>query len=450
MADKTSPEEVPKANMAEKTIHIQLTDTYMTNQGSQEDLWRPDTTDKTSQEFPEGGTRAWLVVFGCWLALFSSAGILNSVGMFTTYVGSHQLSHYDKSAIGWIFSVYVFLSFACGLYVGPIFDKQGPRLLILVGSACHVTSMMFASICTEYWHFMLAFGFLNGFGSSLLFNVSIASVGHWFLRRRALATAIATTGGVFGGIAFPLSFNPLVALVGWGWTIRCFGLISLFCCASSLPLIEGRLKPRKDAKWGPDFRILKDPAFSLTTLSAFLAFFAAFIPLAYIPAYMLKQGMSPDFSFQILPIVNASSAVGRVAAGWWGDHVGVFNSNLITILVCCISSLAIWLPFGAKTAGIVVFVVIFGLANGNTTSITPVCIGRLCDTQYYGQYYATAYTIGSIGSLIGIPISGAVIKATGGNYWGVIVMTGVLYALAFVSLLAAKVVRVGPGITVRF
>ncbi|KAH9427188.1 hypothetical protein MCOR02_012406 [Pyricularia oryzae] len=290
MEEKPNEEELPNEGVNEKS--------------SQDQLLKP------SQEFPEGGTRAWLVVFGCWLALFAASGIM-----------------------------------------------------------------------CAYWHFMLAFGILNGVGSSLLFNSSIVSVGHWFLRRRALATAIATSGGVFGGIAFPLSFNPLIASIGWPWTIRCFGFISLFCCVSSLPLIAGRLEPRKDAKWTPDLGILKDPAFALTT------------------------GLGADFSFQILPVINAASGVGRVAAGWWGDHIGVFNSNLITILACSISSFAIWLPAGSTKAGIVSFVIIFGLASGNTTSITPVCIGKLCDTQFYGRYYATAYTIGSLGSLIGSPLA---------------------------------------------
>lgn len=142
MREKTS-QELPKANMDEKPNEEELPNEGVNEKSSQDQLLKP------SQEFPEGGTRAWLVVFGCWLALFAASGIMNSVGVFTTYIGSHQLSNYDKSTVGWIFSVYVFLSFACGLYVGPIFDKYGPRYLILVGSACHVASMMLLSICTS-------------------------------------------------------------------------------------------------------------------------------------------------------------------------------------------------------------------------------------------------------------------------------------------------------------
>ncbi|KAK1978756.1 major facilitator superfamily domain-containing protein [Colletotrichum cereale] len=463
----------PKTPDAEAPVPALLS----TEQPKSNDNAIPATADAEAaqEQYPEGGPRAWLVVLGCWLVLFSSSGIMNSLGVFSTYIGSHQLAKYEAGSVGWIFSVYTFLCFACGVYVGPLFDKYGPRPLILAGSTCHVGSLMLFSVCTgkscafqlfspdsfrcrgcfsltivEYWHFMLTFGVLNGIGTSLLFNPSIATVGHWFYHRRGLATGIATTGGVFGGIAFPLSINALIETAGWPWAIRYVAFICLFCCAISLPLVRARLPPAQDAKRRPDFRILTEPAFALTTLSIFLLFFAGFIPLTYVPAYMLKEGFSSDFSFEILPIFNAASAVGRVIAGYWGDRIGVFNSNIAATALSAFAALAIWLPFGSSMAGILSFVVIFGLANGNTTSISPVCIGKLCKTQSYGRYYATAYTIASIGSLVGIPIGGEVLTATQGEYWGMILLTGLVYAVSLLTLCAAKAVCVGPKIWARF
>lgn len=81
-------------------------------------------------EFPEGRTKAWLVVFGSWCALFSSLGIMNTMVSFQEYISSHQLKDLDVSVVGWIFSLYAFLTFGVGLFVGPVFDKHGPRYLI--------------------------------------------------------------------------------------------------------------------------------------------------------------------------------------------------------------------------------------------------------------------------------------------------------------------------------
>jgi MFS family permease len=84
--------------------------------------------------FPEGGKKAWLVVFGSWCALFSSLGIMNTMGAFHEHISTHHLVHYKVGTVGWIFSLYAFLTFGVSLFVGPVFDKYGPRWLILAGS----------------------------------------------------------------------------------------------------------------------------------------------------------------------------------------------------------------------------------------------------------------------------------------------------------------------------
>lgn len=71
----------------------------------------PDDAEGADDEptFPEGGLRAWSVVAGSWLALFSGLGIMNTIATFHLYIGSNQLAGYSDGAVGWIFSVYTFL-----------------------------------------------------------------------------------------------------------------------------------------------------------------------------------------------------------------------------------------------------------------------------------------------------------------------------------------------------
>ena len=92
--------------------------------------------------YPEGGLKAWSVVFGSFCGMLAAFGLMNTVGTFQAYLSTHQLSSYSESTIGWIFSLYIFLAFFCGVQIGPIFDAKGPKWLVLAGSVLLVASVM--------------------------------------------------------------------------------------------------------------------------------------------------------------------------------------------------------------------------------------------------------------------------------------------------------------------
>jgi hypothetical protein len=83
--------------------------------------------------YPEGGTRAWLVVLGAWCGLTASIGLYNTTGVMSIVISSSILTTTSSSSLGWIFSIYAFVVWSVGVWVGPCFDVFGPRLLLLVG-----------------------------------------------------------------------------------------------------------------------------------------------------------------------------------------------------------------------------------------------------------------------------------------------------------------------------
>lgn len=131
--------------------------------------------------------------------------------------------------------------------------------------------------------------------------------------------------------------------------------------------------------------------------------------------------------------------------------MGRFNTMILTVAMCLASTLGIWLPAAellrgqtsANVAVLCVFGVFFGFASGSNISLTPVCVGQLCETESYGRYYATCYTLVSIGCLTGIPIAGQIVALDGGEYWGLVVFTSMCYAGGLVCFTTARVMKVG-------
>ncbi|TVY31348.1 Riboflavin transporter, partial [Lachnellula subtilissima] len=359
--------------------------------------------------FPEGGGKAWLIVFGSWCALFSSLGIMNTMGAFQEHISSHQLQHLDVSIVGWIFSLYAFLTFGVGLFVGPVFDAYGPRYLIVAGSTLVVLSMAFVGNCTELWQFIMCFSVLGGVGSALLFSPSIAIVGHYFNKRRGTATGIAATGGAFGGIVYPVILQVLIPRIGFSWSTKVIAGISLMLCLFANIFIKSRLPPSPDANARPDIRILARPAFATAVLGVFLLEFALFVPLTYITSYSLAQGNSPTFSSLVLPILNLGSVFGRWLPGFIADKIGRFNTAILAIILTVAAVLGVWLPVGNTKPGIIIFALLFGFASGSNISLTPVCVSQLCSIENYGRYYSTCFSIVSLGCLTGVPIAGKIL-----------------------------------------
>ncbi|KAJ5492671.1 hypothetical protein N7539_001417 [Penicillium diatomitis] len=403
------------------------------------------TTDAEGNTYPEGGLQAWSVVIGSFFGLFGSLGLVNTIGTFQAYIQTHQLQDYSSGSVGWIFGVYAFLVFACGVQVGPIFDAQGPRVLVFLGSVLEMAMIILLGFCTKYWQFMLVIGVLGGVGASLIFTPAISAIGHYFYVRRGLATGIAATGGSVGGIVFPLVLQALFPKIGWGWATRVVALICLIAFGLANLLIRSRLpkKPFSKENIMPDFLIFRDVRFALTTASVFFIEWGMFIPISYITSYALDHGFSTDFSYQILAILNVGSFFGRWLPGFFADFLGRFNALIVTVALCLLTNACLWLPAGDSLALIVIYALLFGFSSGSNISLTPVCVGQLCKTEHYGRYYATAYTIVSFGTLTGIPIAGEIQSRTNGAYWGLIAFTTTCYAMGLICCTAVKVIEVG-------
>lgn len=426
------------------------------------------STDPLGNTYPDGGREAYLVVFGSFCGCMLSLGLMNTLSTYSAYISQNQLADLDPSTIGWIFGVFAFLSFFLGVQIGPLFDNFGPRWLVLTGSIFILADYLLLSICRTYVHFILVFGVLGGTGVALVFTPSIAAVGHWFYLRRGTYTGIACVGGSLGGIVFPLALQALFDMhnIGWPWSQRILALINLPLAIAANLLIKSRLPPRQPtsiAQILPDPRIFRDPTFALVTLAVFFVEWGLFIPISYLTTFALSIGVEQKFAYQLIAIFNAGSCLGRWLPGILADRIGRFNAMITTTVLCWVATFAFWTSSeiigedylsqssttGASPTAVallILFSVTFGFGSGSGISLIPVCVGQLCRTEDYGRYYATCYTIVSFATLTGIPIAGSLVSATGGGrYWGLILWTGVSYAISTVVFLAAKGSRVGYG-----
>lgn len=405
------------------------------------------TQQETNFDFPEGGLQAWLVVFGSFCAMLSVFGLINTAAVFESYLSTNQLSEYKSDQIGWIFSLYLFMVFFVGIQVGPIFDRYGPRIVVAIGGVLIAGSLLLFSVCKEYYQIMLAYSVMGGLGGALLNSPAYAAIAHFFDARRGLATGLAATAGSIGGVVFPILLQRLLPRLGFGWTTRILGFILLALAVPANLFIRSRLPPKDTiASVWPDLTMFRDLKFTFSAVGIFFMEWGLFVPLTFIVSYSARYRADPTESYTLLSMLNAGSALGRFLPGFFADKIGRFNVILLTISMCVATVFGLWMPAGDSEPMLIAFAVLFGFASGSNLSLTPVCLGQLCDPRDYGRFISTALMVASFGTLSSLPIAGAILEAGdhGDAGWNALIaFAGLSYVLALACYMAARVMAVG-------
>lgn len=140
----------------------------------------------------------------------------------------------------------------------------------MVRGCDYVASAHTTPVCTQYYQFLLAQGVLFGIGSTLLFHPSVAAPGQWFARRRALAMGCASLGSGLGGVVWPILVRRLVVQIGFAWTMRALGFISLAVCAGACVCVRTRLPRKTPVPWSTVLAPMGEAPFALLTVGTCL------------------------------------------------------------------------------------------------------------------------------------------------------------------------------------
>lgn len=123
---------------------------------------------------------------------------------------------WTRSEFSAVQTVSTFVMGVVGFGLGAMIDKRGPRPLMLVGGLICGAALIGTSRVNNLWEFYLARGVAQTVGNALLGNLVVnVTISKWFIARRGMAVAVASSGVSLGGVLM----TPLVSHIvdAWGW-----------------------------------------------------------------------------------------------------------------------------------------------------------------------------------------------------------------------------------------
>jgi sugar phosphate permease len=342
--------------------------------------------------------------------------------------------HLSRAATSLPFSLAKLESALEGPLVGYLVDRFDVRVMLVIGTALAGLGFLVLSFTNSYLMFVLVFmgplslGFQAGFNQA-----TMATVNHWFRRKRGLAMSIVQTGQAIGGVLiFPL---VALAVLKLGWRTAAFlsGLVVLLL----LPLVlfirrspesmgllpDGERPLPHDAAQGPlhgarpfdpdEFtarQALRTPTFWL--LSAFHGL--RNVPYSGVTVHLVPllvwKGLDEATAAIFVGLTALSTVVVRPLTGWLGDRQSKQKIGAMGVLLGAFGIAVLAYSDGATWA-VVVFCVLFAFGDG-INSVTWALVGDCFGRASFGTIRGWISMFQSLASMPAAVLTGLVYDQT--------------------------------------
>jgi len=393
----------------------------------------------------------WYIAIACGVLMFVGVG----VGYYGLPIFLKPLKEehgWTTTQVSWAPTIYFFVSGLTAAIVGPYIDKRGPKLFMTVGMIVNGIAGAAIGLVDELWQlYAVYFVFAVAFGASSSVAVN-AIMTRWFVKRRALAMSISSTGVSAGGMVIAPIASWLIDVGGLELATPILGAIVII---AGVPVVLGVLawEPRQlglqpDGGWEsskPQPRALSAESqmkpWSRPEAARTAAFWAVMIAFLLVliaqTGYIIHQvsfleerfGSRNEAAFTI-SVTAFGSIVARLAVGIFADAVDrrllsailfVVQATCVVLIVSTENVFATW-----------VLTLIFGFTIGNVYMMQTLLVGEIFGMVSFGSIFGLISLAGQVGSSLGPILVGSMEDRSGSYTVPFLITAGLTYAAAIV------------------
>jgi OFA family oxalate/formate antiporter-like MFS transporter len=350
------------------------------------------------------------------------------------------------------FTISIFMLGIAAFFGGLWLNRQGPRIVALVGGVLYGLGVLLASFsANRLWWLYLSFGFIGGIGLGLAYIVPVAVLVKWFPDRRGLITGIAVGGFGAGALITAPVATALIQDVGVLSTFAYLGIAYLIVTVAASLFMQNPPDGYKPEGWAPtafetrqravhDYTLgeaLKTWQWYALWLLLFLNTFAGISVISQeAPIFQELVGVSAVVAASMVGLASIGNAFGRVFWAWVSD---LLTRRITFVVMFVLQVLLFWfLPSisGVALMTILSFVVLMCYGGGFGTM--PAFAADYFGSKNVGPIYGLMLTAWGVASAVG-PLLIAYMRQTNGSYRGALhVIAGVMAVSALLPILVSR------------
>ena len=326
------------------------------------------------------------VLDGNWVVVAAafSASFVAFLGLFNFGVFLDALTvEFDtgKGPVAVVFSATTLAYYLCGMVAGRLADRYGARPVIAASAVLIGVGFVLGSRAETLWQLAVVWVLTLGPGVGASYSPLVATVGGWFVQRRALALGVALSGvGVGILVGAPLC-SALLARYGWRTSFVLLGVGSatvLGLCAVAARPPPGFTRGQVGAI-GP---LLRTRTFGLLFAGVAALSLAFFTPFVFLVSDAEARGIDSRTASLLVGLIGISSTAGRFLLAGVGGAIGEIRMYQIchgamAVGFVALAPAVLASEFGVERLGGLIGTLYSAFAIGSTTS--PPLVGWLTD-----------------------------------------------------------------------
>lgn len=349
---------------------------------------------------------------------------------------------WSREGISAGFGVAAMMIAVCSPLLGHLFDRFGPRRVIL--PCLTVFGLAFASLSLltpHLWHLYVTLAVLGMVGNGTAQMAYSRAVSTWFDRHRGLALALMMCGGAVGAMTLPPLAQWLIGAIGWRPTVVVLGLGAL---AVGVPVVALFVRERpatahdraRNAEGATVLEGLASRGFWILAAVLFFASIAQNGAIAHLSALLTDRGVSAASAAAAVSVMGGASLLGRLVTGWLIDR---YFAAWVSFGLLAMAAAGTFLLAGAQS-----FVVgalgaaLIGFGMGGEADVIPFMLSRYFGLRSFATLYGLTWTVYAIAGAIGPIIMGKAFDATGSYETLLTQLAVVMFGVAALMLFAPR------------
>jgi MFS family permease len=300
-----------------------------------------------------------------------------------------------------------------GLLAGHLADRLPTGPIAAFGAVITGAGLMLVALQTRIEAIQAIYLTIGFLGFACLYAPLLTTVSLWFDRQAGMAMGIVTAGGALGQGIVPPLFQALIS--GFGWRMACVVFGAGFVAVVTPAVLLLRKPPARRASavqategWPVP------PALSIGLLAAAALFCCVLmgVPSVHLVAFATGEGLEPAAAAQLVTVLMAMGAVGRIATGAIVDRVGPLAAYALLSVVQT-GAVGLFVPAAEAGTGLVIVAAIYGFGFGGVMTALVCAIRAAVPAGSVGSAMALVSLLAWLGMGAGGYQAGLCFDATG-------------------------------------